>query len=79
MRNQLLAHILQEVLRITETTQYAAFMSYSGHVDKILVYVASSKEDFSNWIWDRDVFMGSDFHDPTKQLQSVLAHLKTYV
>jgi hypothetical protein len=77
-RNQLLALILQEVLRITETTQHAAFMNYSGHVDKVLIYVCASKEDYINWIWERDVFMGPDFADPTPKLRAILRHLKTY-
>lgn len=79
MRNQLLAQILQEVLRINAHTQYAAFYSYSGHVEKIQVYISMSKEDFSNWIWDLDVLMGIDFGDPTQKLRACLDHLKTYV
>lgn len=80
-RNQLITAILQEVLRINEQTTYAAFFTYSGHVDKVQVYIAKGKDtpDFSTWIWDQDVLMGPDFGDPIPALTGILNHLKTIV
>lgn len=81
-RHELLTLILQEVLRITAHTKYAAYYRYQGHVDSLFVGVATGKEEeeqYNDLIYEADIYMGAGMTDPMHKLQACLNQLKTYV
>lgn len=62
--------ILDIILKINKRTEYAAFYSYSGHVDNISVAVTASKKDFTNNLYVANCTV--DFHDVYKNLEEFL-------
>lgn len=83
--NGIIGQILQACLRINQETERCVFLSISGHVGKVEVYITVSKKDFQTRVYESDAYSSlgydPDFSDERsiERLSTMLSELQQYL
>lgn len=48
------------VVKINTWTELSAAISFAGHVELVSIDIASSKENYNNWIYKKDLWLTND-------------------
>lgn len=57
MSDSKVAELMALAYRVNQETDRAVFVQFSGHVNKIHLFVSESKEKYGNWIFDESVYV----------------------